>query len=337
MTSPAFLADRYPAVTASVGAGSTVRLSSFKYGTHGGIGLQNMMPVVFEDSTPLIQNGRAYFSATLTGAGQVSANIQGQSLQLAVLSIDTQSPYSIRLESSIFVKRGSGNIVNDCVGKLLYDRDARIWRAFINEWGTWTGTEEVQTQAFVSYVNLASGVHVLENGIEMALPNAATKSHYDVSVCKVGATWYAGFTETNTLTGWTNFYPGLASSADLVTWAAIGTDQTRTPQEGTNLARIGNEVFLFGAEASTRKWHVYNLAMTYQGTIEDSDVPSGAPPSHPGILPIPTQSGGMKYLALTFDTTDYTGGSSLLWGHGNLIVLEADQTSTGRPNGLPLW
>ncbi|GHU67486.1 hypothetical protein FACS189413_02330 [Bacteroidia bacterium] len=92
-----------------------------------GIGQADIRPVSYEDLSPLMDDGRLWFTFSCRGL-DTPQSVQG------VLSLNP-SVFDVRLEGMIVFDHGDGLLRNDYAAHLFYDRNDKEWRAFACDFG----------------------------------------------------------------------------------------------------------------------------------------------------------------------------------------------------------
>lgn len=94
-----------------------------------GIGQADIRNVTHRDGAPYIdENNRLWFTFTARGLGTGDCT-QG------VMSLDPSATSDFRFEGTIVFDHGDGRLRNDYASHLFYDDDARVWRAWVCDFG----------------------------------------------------------------------------------------------------------------------------------------------------------------------------------------------------------
>ena len=98
-----------------------------------GIGQADIRLISYEDLSPLIDDGRLWFTFSCRGI-DTSQGMQG------IMSLDP-SVFDIRFEGMIVFDHGDGLLRNNKASHLFFDRNANEWRAYSSDFGGSAGTD----------------------------------------------------------------------------------------------------------------------------------------------------------------------------------------------------
>jgi hypothetical protein len=313
MRNPANMAGFYPGFFISDGSGGTTewRFSNFKYGRHGGVGIRDQTLVTQVDGTPYRPTAdTVMFTATIPDAAGFAS--------LGVFTIDL-SDYSYSLDAVLVFER-SGYYYCDLNAHIIYypNGDRRVVFA---TWATRDAALEIH-HVLETTDDLLDGSYVVTGSAALALPTASTGTegeydpilHYNSNESR----WEIAYSITERIDfAGSPFYAAAAQSSDLVTWTAIGDDDSNHGYEGTKiLAAKGRIYILAGGATSVR---VYDESMNYLGSPTAVLEGGSDTQPHPCIVPY-----NDKQILITFDDTKPTGiAEQFTWG--NLLIYEADR------------
>ncbi|GHV24856.1 hypothetical protein FACS1894176_02050 [Bacteroidia bacterium] len=105
----------------------TVQINKLSSYLSSGIGQADIRPISYEDLSPLMDDGRLWFTFSCRGL-DTPQSVQG------VLSLNP-SVFDVRLEGMIVFDHGDGLLRNDYAAHLFYDRNDKEWRAFACDFG----------------------------------------------------------------------------------------------------------------------------------------------------------------------------------------------------------
>lgn len=282
---------------------------NFKVGRCGGVGTRDWTLVTNPDGTPYLVGSTAYFTGTLAGA---SGGIPEASC--GIFSMDLESKVITQL--GVLLNSRGGKIQNDHAAHIV--KDGANQRVLISTWGdNATAYPQVQYQNIPVATQdlLAAGLTYTMAGSTLTLDAyAGIVGRYDPYLIKNGATWYLAYVAT-TGVGY-NFYPALATSSDLATWAATLSDASALRFEGTKITFLGGSYYVIaGGQYGCR---VYDLTMTFKGWLGGVSPGDGTTQPHPQLVPYKTQ-----VLWVTFDQTLFPAGTGAAFSWGALRTLSS--------------
>lgn len=96
------------------------------------------------ENRPYVENGRLFFTFSARAYGS----------WLGVMSVDPKNPSDLRMEGTIFFDYGDGLLRNDIAADLFHDVKSGMWRAYVSNFSTGTGSSGTQKRA-VGGINVA--------------------------------------------------------------------------------------------------------------------------------------------------------------------------------------
>lgn len=304
-----------PTLTFTGGSVSTWKVSNFKTGRYGSLGLKDPMVIYRRDGTPLIDgDGRVLFSTT---ALHPNVGTSTRGLYTAIYAIDLDT-YDWEQVGVVFFNRES-KIIND-INFTGVEKADGTYQVFSATWANPSGTNPtanaIKIQTGGASASDFVGSHILNmSDVTLPIPSGGA-GWYDPSVVWDGARYLIAFAVTNSLTfSPEKFYPVLAESADLGTWTSLADDSAQSAYEGPFLYRANTSWYVLASRRGSPP--VYDDAMSALGFMSAAlDFDSDTIP-HPILI-----AHGSKRKILTFSRTRSADGYS---ARRDLIIWEADR------------
>lgn len=111
-----------------------------------GIGQADIRLISYEDLSPMLDDGRLWFTFSCRGI-DTSQGVQG------VLSLDP-SVFDVRFEGMIVFDHGDGLLRNDYASHLFFDREAGLWKAYASDFGGSAGIDDRYGSGLVTATSL---------------------------------------------------------------------------------------------------------------------------------------------------------------------------------------
>ena len=242
-----------------------------------------------------------------------------------------QPDQSFEHRADLFTRRHDRpGVFGDHASHLVRDGDR--WLLATSTWGDFVpGAPDATVGVTLarSGADLLSGRHVLDTR-PLPLPTSGLSSvgTWDPHLVRDASTarWLVGFVSA---TAFFRFHPAIASGESLDTLALLAADTSRTATEGTTLVEVDHVWWVLasdgrdGPRALRARYPVLDLALAEVGTLD-------AP--YPTNLPWPTlarDTAGTWWL-VTFDGTRYGGPLPGYGTHGDVVVMRAVDSASGR-------
>ncbi len=326
---PDTLADYHYGFGVRSSAGTLV-LDAVEAGHFGQIGLRDLRLVTHADGRPYTRLGSYYLTMSHAGFGFFDAAHWG------VWKFDPARLQFQNVAKLFFQREGTDAILGDHSGHLVRDGANDRWVVATSTWVDFAGdgVEIAHTTAPLS-TDLLHGVHVL--GSEPLplpldkLPTAAV-GQWDPHIVRIGDRWHVAFVNAREFF---DFYPALAVSEPggaLTDLSLVGADAGKNETAGVALTRFAGEWYLLAssgsdsAAADRSRFPVYDLSMRQMGTL---DAPHAAGIPWPTLLPLPAKRDQARWVMVTFDGTRYDRDVLGYGSHGDLVLLEGQQMTTG--------
>ncbi|RYP03733.1 hypothetical protein DL765_010403 [Monosporascus sp. GIB2] len=276
-----------------------------------GLGQADIRNITYRDGAPYIEDNRLWFTFTARGIGTGDCS-QG------VMSLDP-STSDFRFEGTIVFDHGDGLLRNDYASHLFYDEVARVWRAWVCDFG---GSANLEGRGPTGLIVAESprdprrGFTVMRASV---LSNITAGRHedpcgfYDAGVGK----WRLITTAMQN-----SFRATLFESAN---WngpfARVGDPVTHN-STGTLIQKIGNSRYVL-AGSDEGAIFVYS----YPGLLELGKLKMDLPPFTPGrnsrvwpnIFPLPAGYPA-RYMAVMMDRANFPGVTGDTWSYGALYI-----------------
>lgn len=282
-------------------------LDNWKAGRFGSYGIRDVTVVTDEAGNPVVSGNRVHATATLNDPTGVS--------YCGVVEVDLSS-YAVEIVGTIMVDRG-GARQNDVAAHLIHYPDNSS-RLCISSWGNGFGGS-IQILHKLDAADLRTGAHLVAGMTQLVMPNVldGDDGAYDPYLVRQGAGWALAysFTERTDFAG-SPFYPCLATSIDLATWALVGAPSADRPYEGTKILRYqdGTYAVLAGGPSAYR---AYDSTMAFVGNISAPIDGQGVTQPHPMVF-----GDGIYFYMLTFNGTKPAGiSAAFTWGQ--LVICRA--------------
>ena len=314
------------------GGGSTYTISNTRSYIDCGIAQADIRPVKYEDGSPIISDGKMYFT--------VSARTQITAYQV-VMSWDI-STYNMLIEGVILFSYDGLNIINDVASCLVYDR-------FSNEWIIWNTahnqghisartklnsdirfgynivkTDLVETERYDS----ETGKYVVTD--DESFCGKSGDEDVDIIFDKVANKWYLtlcriSYHESSGSEAYTYFLYESDNPINGFVFKGKTTDSDHLT--GGSIVKFGDEYhFVCGADTTTSQYNIYKLSdLSSKIGVCKFDINDGGYRGWGTLIPIP--SGNFtRYIFVTFDREKCGAGT---WSYGNLYFYELNVLNNG--------
>ncbi len=321
------------------GSRTPTSIARVRAGLFGRAGVRDPHVVQTPDGSPYVRDGKLYLTLTCAGMGFF------QQAHWGVFTLDLSDLARLEQVAHLYFARDD-KLLGDHAGQLIVDGHTVI--LLVSAWGDFT-RGSVHVRHCVTTDNVLSGAHVLSTQrlqLPIELPT------WDPAMTRIDDRWYVAFVASPKQVGRFDFHPALAASPPRGAYtdlSLIGADDDLHQSEGVILARLADTALLPGSgevaahpdggspvdpgaqeppwrllasDGDARAYPVYDLTMRRVGSLA---APYGTNLPHPQVVTVPGPS-GPRDLLITFDGTQY--GESVLGygGHGDLVILEAQQT-----------
>ena len=281
-----------------------------------GVGQADIRAVSYEDLSPVIDDGRLWFTFSCRGL-DTPQSAQG------VLSVNP-SVFDVRFEGMIVFDHGDGMWRNDYASHLFYDRQAKEWRAYACDFG---GSANREGRAKTGLITATSKRDPRKGFSVMHASRVEPESlegynedpciFYDENVKK----WRlltSAFVQGNIAA---RMYESDAWNGKF----SVITHPIESNSTGTSLQKIGEKVYAFMGGKDNLRIH------SYPGLEELGELKLNLQPHWPkpagriwaSLVPL-SEGYPYRYVLLTMDRPNFTGVKGNNWSYGALYFYGAN-------------
>lgn len=272
-----------------------------------GMGLADIRAITYEDGTPLLDQGRIWYTMTIRGRA-LPHHVQG------VFSMDP-SVFDLRFEGVILFDRQDGILRNEVASHIFYDRNDGIWRGITTGFSAYANPgEQKQLLAVESVKDPRFGFSIMQArpfGIvgDIEDPHIlydAEAEKWRILTCENNDGYKAILLESST---WNKDYRRIAGP--------VAHNST-----GTSIQHIGGKRYCFSG-SQERKIFIYTYPHLHEvGTLK-MDLPPWDEKSGtrvwPNVVELP-DGYPFRYIALMMDRFNYPGLEGPNWTYGALYL-----------------
>lgn len=287
--------------------GGAISVTEVQAGFSSGMGLADIRAITYEDGTPLLDQGRLWYTMTMRGRA-LPHHVQG------VLSMDP-TVFDLRLEGIIVFDRSDGILRNEVASHIFYDRKEKVWRGMTTGFSAYAlPNEKKQLLAIESEKDPRFGFSIMKAtpfGIvgDIEDPHIIYDEHagkWRILTCENNDGYKAIMLESNY---WNKEYVRIAGP--------VSYNST-----GTSIQRIGKHLYCFSG-SKDRKIYIYTYpdlreAGTLQMDLPPWDSESGTR-VWPNVIELP-EAYPFRYVALMMDRFNYPGLQGPNWSYGALYL-----------------
>ena len=288
--------------------GGEIELNKVEMGLTAGVGLADIRAITYEDGTPLLDQGRLWYTMS----------IRGRALPHHVQGVFSMNPtvFDIKLEGVILFDRKDGLLRNEVASHIFFDRNDQLWKGITTGFSAFANPEKEEKQllAIKSVRDPRFGFSVMEaspfgvvGDVEdphIILDSEAEKWRMLTCVNEDG--YKAILMESD---HWNKDYVKISGP--------VTHNST-----GTSIQRIGDKLYCFSGSAE-REIFIY----TYPGLKEAGTLKMDLPPWDeasgtrvwPNVVQMP-EGYPFRYVALMMDRLNYPGMAGPNWTYGALYL-----------------
>ncbi len=294
----------------------SVQVNKVSSALGGGMGLADIRAITYEDGTPLLDQGRIWYTMTIRGRA-LPHHVQG------VFSMDP-SVFDLRFEGVILFDRQDGILRNEVASHIFYDRNDKIWRGITTGFSAFANPDEQkQLLAVESMKDPRFGFSVMQ-ATPFGIVGDIEDPHilYDteaekwrILTCENNDGYKAILLESST---WNKDYRRIAGP--------VLHNST-----GTSIQRIGGKCYCFSG-SQERQIFIYSYPQLQEvGTLK-MDLPPWDKKSGtrvwPNVVELP-EGYPFRYVALMMDRFNYPGLEGPNWTYGALYLYHGYDGSAG--------
>lgn len=273
-----------------------------------GVGLADIRAITYEDGSPLLDQGRLWYTMSIRGRA-LPHHIQG------VFSMDP-TVFDLKLEGVILFDRKDGILRNEIASHIFYDRNNKIWKGITTGFSAYAnpGKEEKQLLAVESTRDPRFGFSVM-NAVPFGIVGDIEDPHilfdreakkWRILTCENHNGYKAVMLESDY---WNREYQRIAGP--------VAHNST-----GTSIQKIGNQRFCFSG-SSERQIFVYTYPELKEAGTLKMDLPPWDERSGtrvwPNVVQLP-DGYPFKYVAVMMDRFNYPGLKGPNWSYGALYL-----------------
>jgi len=302
-------------------------VSSYRTGYAGTAGIQNQYYVTYEDGTPILdENGKYYLFATgIMPYRATTGNLRWKHCRNIICKVDP-STFALEVVGFVALQRSGVFTLDDISGKVIYDRDAKKWRIYVQNSSQFDGGATAVVYQYTTTENILSGVTLVTESALVNVPSTGLP-YWDMDVCKRGDNdWVYVYSERDTSSPSSELRAVISTgtTADEAT-TQVYKEATLEDQDGNRVAKIGGT--LYALTFSTSGPVVKSLTtgstvttLTFDGTWDNRSTRV----THANVIGIPR--GGVTYYILdgADDATGYGGGYAT---YGNRVVWRSESVT----------
>jgi len=272
-----------------------------------GMGLADIRAITYEDGTPLLDQGRLWYTMTIRGRA-LPHHVQG------VFSMDP-TVFDLRFEGVVLFERQDGILRNEVASHIFFDRNDSVWRGITTGFSAYaTVGERKQLLAVESEKDPRFGFSIMR-AAPFGLVGDIEDPHiiYDAEAkkwrmltCENSDGYKAIMLESDT---WNNGYRRIAGP--------VNHNST-----GTSIQRIGGKRYCFSG-SQERKIFIYTYPDLEEAGTLQMDLPPWDDTSGtrvwPNVIELP-EGYPVRYVALMMDRFNYPGLKGPNWTYGALYL-----------------
>ncbi|AKP50601.1 hypothetical protein [Cyclobacterium amurskyense] len=285
-----------------------VKIDRVLMGLTAGVGLADIRAITYEDGSPLLDQGRLWYTMSIRGRA-LPHHIQG------VFSMNP-SVFDIKLEGVILFDRKDGLLRNEVASHIFFDRNDKVWKGTTTGFSAYANIdkEEKQLLAVKSERDPRFGFSVMEAspfGVvgDVEDPHILYDSEvgkWRILTCVNEGGYKAIVMESD---HWNKGYVKIAGP--------VAHNST-----GTSIQKIGDRLYCFSG-SSEREIFIYSYPdLKEVGTLK-MDLPPWDKLSGtrvwPNVVQLP-EGYPFRYVALMMDRINYPGMAGPNWTYGALYL-----------------
>ncbi len=284
-----------------------VQINHVKAGLGAGMGLADIRAITYEDGSPLMDQGRIWYTMTIRGRA-LPHPLQG------VFSLDP-SVFDIRLEGVILFDRNDGLLRNEVASHVFFDRKEQLWKGLTTGFSAYADpTEEKQLLTIQSKKDPRFGFSVMQ-AEPFGMVGDIEDPHliYDEGVGK-----WRMLTCINQ-----NGYKAILLESEHWNKGFVPVaGPVSVNSTGTSIQKIGGKRFCFSG-SSERDIFIYSYPDLKEAGTLKMDLPPWDANSGtrvwPNVIELP-EGYPSRYLALMMDRYNYPGISGPQWTYGAIYL-----------------
>jgi len=273
-----------------------------------GIGQADIRAITYKDGTPLLDQGRLWFTLSIRGRA-LPHHLQG------VFSINP-TVFDLKLEGIIVFDRNDGLLRNEISSHLFFDPETDEWRGLTTGFTAYANPDKEKKQIlaieskndprFGFSIMKARPIGMIGDIEDSHILFDTTAQKWRILTCENHKGYKAVLLESDT---WDGGYKRIAGP--------VANNST-----GTSIQKVGNRRFCFSG-SSARKIFIYTYPDLQEvGTLK-MDLPpwdkSAGTRVWPNVIPLP-EAYPARFIALMMDRYNYEGQKGPHWSYGALYL-----------------
>lgn len=272
-----------------------------------GIGQADIRTITYEDGTPLLDQGRLWYTMTIRGRA-LPHHVQG------VFSMDP-AVFDLRFEGVILFDRQDGILRNEVASHIFYDRTEKIWRGITTGFSAYASpgerkqllaAESVKDPRFGFSIMQATPFGMVGDIEDPHILYDARAKKWRILTCENIDGYKAVMLESDT---WNKDYRRIAGPVE-------------HNSTGTSMQRIGGKLYCFSG-SQERKIFIYSYPdLNESGTLK-MDLPPWDAESGtrvwPNVVELP-EGYPFRFVALMMDRFNFPGVEGPNWTYGALYL-----------------
>lgn len=272
-----------------------------------GMGLADIRAITYEDGTPLLDQGRIWYTMTIRGRA-LPHHVQG------VFSMNP-SVFDLRFEGVILFDRQDGILRNEVASHIFYDRNDKVWRGVTTGFSAYAhpdeqkqllAVESVKDPRFGFSVMQATPFGVVGDIEDPHILFDETAQKWRILTCENNDGYKAILLESNS---WNKDYRRIAGP--------VAHNST-----GTSIQRIGGKLYCFSG-SQERKIFIYSYPDLHEAGTLNMDLPPWDEKSGtrvwPNVIELP-EGYPFRYIALMMDRFNYPELKGPNWTYGAVYL-----------------
>lgn len=289
-----------------------VKINRVTSALSSGMGQADIRAMTYEDGTPILDQGRLWYTMTIRGRA-LPHHVQG------VFSMDPTA-FDVRFEGVIVFDRQDGILRNEVASHIFYDRKDEVWRGITTGFSAYANPQEkkellavesVKDPRFGFSVMQASPFGIVGDIEDPHILYDTEAGKWRILTCENIGGYKAIMLESDT---WNKGYRRIAGP--------VAHNST-----GTSIQRIGGKLYCLSG-SDQREIFIYSYPDLKEAGTLRMDLPPWDDQSGtrvwPNVVELP-EGYPFRYVALMMDRFNYPGISGPNWTYGALYLYHGYQ------------
>ena len=285
----------------------TVRINKVVSALSSGMGQADIRAITYEDGSPLLDQGRLWYTMTIRGRA-LPHHVQG------VFSMDP-TVFDLRFEGVILFDRKDGILRNEVASHIFYDRTDKVWRGITTGFSAYASPQEkkqllavdsIKDPRFGFSIMQAAPFGIVGDIEDPHILYDTTVNKWRILTCENKGGYKAIMLESDT---WNKDYQRIAGP--------VAHNST-----GTSIQSIGGKRYCFSG-SQERNIFIYSYPDLKEVGILKMDLPPWDEKSGsriwPNVVELP-DGYAFRYIALMMDRFNYPGLEGPNWTYGAVYL-----------------